>query len=136
MKNANTGVIVDTGPGELDNFAMCLKDSGAKFYGAFWCPHCVAQKALFGNSVKLLPYIECSTADGQNQLQVCKDANIKSYPTWEFVPTAGTTTPSRLTGEIPLSQLADVTGCMLPVPGEVQGEATSTTPAATSSTVI
>jgi hypothetical protein len=24
----------------LDDFAKCIKDSGAMFYGAFWCPHC------------------------------------------------------------------------------------------------
>ena len=50
-------------PGKLDDFAKCLGDKGAIFYGAFWCPHCQAQKALFGKSAKLLPYIECSTPD-------------------------------------------------------------------------
>ncbi|HEY4483152.1 MAG TPA: hypothetical protein VI953_03205 [Candidatus Paceibacterota bacterium] len=99
---------------QMDQFAMCLKDKGAVFYGAFWCSHCAAQKALFGNSVDKLPYVECSTADSQGQLQICKDKEIKSYPTWEFPPVLGTTAPSRLTGEIPLAQLADKTGCALP----------------------
>ena len=94
-------------PGELDEFALCLKDKGAKFYGAFWCPHCQNQKKLFGRSQRLLPYIECSTPDGKNQLQECNDAGIKGYPTWEFVD------GSRLEGEIPLSQLAEKTGCSL-----------------------
>ncbi len=67
-----------------DAFATCLKDKGAIFYGAFWCPHCKAQKEVFGSSVKLLPYVECSTADGTNQTQICKDKNILSYPTWVF----------------------------------------------------
>jgi thiol-disulfide isomerase/thioredoxin len=35
-------------PGELDEFAECLKSKGAVFYGAFWCPHCQDQKKLFG----------------------------------------------------------------------------------------
>ncbi|HEY4504811.1 MAG TPA: hypothetical protein VJI73_03495, partial [Candidatus Paceibacterota bacterium] len=39
-----------SGPGELDAFANCLKDRGAIFYGAFWCPHCANQKKLFGKS--------------------------------------------------------------------------------------
>ncbi|HEY4518721.1 MAG TPA: hypothetical protein VJG48_03840 [Candidatus Paceibacterota bacterium] len=99
---------------QMDTFAMCLEDKGAVFYGAFWCSHCAAQKALFGNSVDKLPYVECSTPDSQGQLPICKEKEIKSYPTWEFPPATGTTTPSRLTGEIPLAQLADKTGCILP----------------------
>jgi glutaredoxin len=71
------------GPGKYDAFAQHLTDSGAKFYGAFWCPHCQAEKALFGSSKKLLPYIECSKAD-HSQTQACIDAKIESYPTWFF----------------------------------------------------
>lgn len=95
-------------PGQYDGFAQCLKDKGATFYGAFWCPHCQAEKKLFGPSVKLLPYVECSTPDGSGQTQICIDKGIKSYPTWEFADM------SRLTGEIPLQQLADKTSCTLP----------------------
>jgi len=96
------------GPGKLDSFSQCLKDKGAVFYGAFWCPHCQATKKLFGSSVKFLPYVECSPANGQGQLQVCRDKNIEGYPTWEFAD------GSRLNGEIPLSQLAEKTSCVLP----------------------
>jgi len=96
------------GPGQYDEFAQCIKDSGAIFYGAFWCPHCQAQKKLFGSSVKLLPYVECSTADGNTQTQECTDKGVKSYPTWDFAD------GSRLTGEVPLAQLAEKTGCLLP----------------------
>jgi thiol-disulfide isomerase/thioredoxin len=97
-----------TGPGKYDTFAQCLAEKGAVFYGAFWCPHCQATKKLFGSSQKLLPYVECSTANGQGQLQVCIDKNVKSYPTWEFAD--GT----RETGELSLQQLADKTQCVLP----------------------
>ena len=38
-------------PGKYDAFAQCLKTQGVLFYGAFWCPHCQNQKALFGFSV-------------------------------------------------------------------------------------
>ena len=96
------------GPGKYDTFAQCLKDKGATFYGAFWCPHCQAQKKLFGSSVKFLPYVECSTADGSGQTQVCINKGVKGYPTWEF------SDMSRLTGEISLQQLADKTSCILP----------------------
>jgi hypothetical protein len=102
------GGAVDTSPGKYDAFAQCLKNSGASFYGAFWCPHCQAQKKLFGSSVKYLPYVECSTPDAQGQTQICIDKKIESYPTWEFAD------GSRLNGEIPLQQLADKTSCTLP----------------------
>jgi|SRR3989344_1088281 len=101
-------IFIKNGPSNLEPFAQCLKDKGATFYGAFWCPHCQAQKRLFGTSAKLLPYVECSTSDGQGQLQVCKDKEIQQYPTWEFVD------GSRLTGEVPLAQLAEKTECVLP----------------------
>jgi len=100
--------LVKPGPGKLDTFAQCLKDKGAVFYGAFWCPHCARTKALFGRSQSHLPYVECSTPDGQGQLQVCKDKEITNYPTWEF------TDGSRLTGERTLQELSEKTGCQLP----------------------
>lgn len=95
-------------PGELDGFAQCLKDKGATFYGAFWCPHCQNQKKMFGRSAKLLPYVECSTPDGQGQLSICTDKGVKSYPTWIFAD--GTI----LNGEVELSALAEKTMCELP----------------------
>jgi len=99
--------VASTGPGKFDEFATCLKDKGAVFYGAFWCTHCQAQKKLFGSSQKLLPYVECSTADGQGQTQACIEKKITGYPTWIFAD--GT----ELNGEIPLQQLADKTSCVL-----------------------
>ncbi len=96
--------------GKYDQFAQCIKDSGATFYGAFWCPHCQAQKARFEKSAKLLPYTECSAPDGQTQTQVCKDAGITTYPTWQFGPA----TTTRVYGEMELADLASTTGCVLP----------------------
>lgn len=98
-----------TAPGKLDGFAQCLKDRGVVFYGAFWCPHCQATKKMFGNSARLLPYVECSTPDGKDQLQVCTDKKIEGYPTWTF-PNSTTT----LTGERTLEELSYASGCPLP----------------------
>ncbi len=95
-------------PGKLDSFAQCLADKGAVFYGAWWCPHCQNTKRMFGKSARLLPYVECATADGQSQLQQCKDKEITNYPTWEF------TSGERLTGERTLQELAERTACALP----------------------
>ena len=90
-----------------DGFAQCLTDSGAKFYGAYWCPHCQSQKRMFENSKKL-PYIECSTPDGNSQLPVCNDADVTTYPTWIFAD------GSRLEGERSLSELGEKTNCTPP----------------------
>ena len=94
-------------PGKYDEFAQCITDSGAKFYGAFWCPHCQAQKQLFGKSAKKLPYIECSTPDKQPTAQ-CLAAGIKGYPTWIF------SDGRQASGEQTFAQLAEKTGCPVP----------------------
>ncbi len=75
----------DSKPGVYDEFATCLDERGAMFFGAFWCPHCQDQKRLFGRkSAELVPYTECSTPDGGAQTEVCIEAEIEGYPTWEF----------------------------------------------------
>lgn len=94
--------------GRLDSFATCIKDSGATFYGAFWCPHCRDQKALFGRSAKNLPYVECSTPDSKGQTQECIDKGIKGYPTWEFKD------GSMKDQILSLEELASITSCALP----------------------
>jgi hypothetical protein len=90
-------------------FAQCLGEKGAIFYGAFWCPHCQAQKKLFAGSDKALPYVECSTPDGQGQTALCREKGVESYPTWIFAD------GSRVTGEQTFETLAAKTGCALPV---------------------
>src|SRR5262245_17324219 len=44
----------------LDDFARCLTQAGARFYGTSWCPHCLAQRRMFGPAVRYVPYVECS----------------------------------------------------------------------------
>lgn len=90
-----------------DSFAQCIGDAGAIFYGAYWCPHCANQKELFDNSTKL-PYVECSTPDGQGQTQLCIDQNITGYPTWTFAD------GSRVDRVMELAELSEKTSCQLP----------------------
>lgn len=91
----------------MDTFAQCLSDAGAKFYGAFWCPHCQAQKKLLQNS-KRIPYIECSTPDGKSQTAICVEKKITGYPTWEYAD------GSMVDGEQTLEELSTKTSCALP----------------------
>ncbi|MBI2629434.1 hypothetical protein HYW74_05100 [Candidatus Pacearchaeota archaeon] len=93
--------------GKYDSFAQCLSEKNTTMYGAFWCPHCKEQKKAFGSSWQYINYIECSTPDGNAQLQICKDANIDGYPTWQFAD--GT----RRDGFVPLADLARITNCSL-----------------------
>ena len=95
-------------PSIYGGFAQCIADSGAKFYGAFWCAHCQTQKKMFESAAKLLPYIECSAPDAKSFLPICLEKNIESVPTWDFAD------GSRQTGEMQLSALAEKTGCVLP----------------------
>jgi hypothetical protein len=108
---AGLGIFLGNQPekiGKLDDFAKCIDNSGTKFYNAFWCSYCQSQKKMFGSSSKYLPSIECSTLDGQGQTEICKEAGITAYPTWEFPD------GERLTGELQLSVLAEKTACVLP----------------------
>lgn len=101
--------------GKYDDFAKCIKDTGTvTFYGAFWCPHCQAQKTRFGKSSQYLPYVECSTPDGRGQTQACVNAGIATYPTWEFATSSIATTTTRVIGEMELTDLAERTQCKLP----------------------
>ena len=67
----------------LQALATHLNDSGARFYGAYWCPACQEQKKLFTASVDRLPYIEC-TPEGRGGPRAvdCLTRNIEQYPTW------------------------------------------------------
>jgi len=94
--------------GTYDDFANCVTESGATFYGAYWCPHCKEQKDVFADSVGLINYVECSLPNNAGQTEACKDAGIQSYPTWEFED------ESRQSGFVPLVNLAEKTGCVLP----------------------
>lgn len=82
-----------------------LTKVGAKMYGAWWCPHCHEQKLLFGQEAfSKINYIECDPSAQKNpQPQLCDQAGIKSYPTWQI---NGKLEPGVLTGE----KLAQLTG--------------------------
>ena len=102
------GVLVEQKPSIYEDFAQCTADSGATFFGAFWCPHCLDQKRMFGKAADLLPYTECSTPDRQGQTEACIEAGIESYPTWEFAD------GQRFPGVLELEAISVLTSCELP----------------------
>ena len=95
---------------KYDAFARCLGDRGVKMYGAYWCPHCTEQKEKFSASFEYAPYVECGVkGDTRAVTQVCKDAGIKHFPTWQFPPTG-----ERVERVFTPEELSDRTGCALP----------------------
>lgn len=89
--------------GKYDAFAQCLADQEFTMYGAYWCPHCKAEKARFGDSFKLVPYVECT-----ENVALCKEKDIRGYPTW--ITAAG----ERYEGELGLQKISEITSCPLP----------------------
>ncbi|MCA9374641.1 MAG: hypothetical protein R3B71_03880 [Candidatus Gracilibacteria bacterium] len=88
------------------DLAMCITDSGAKFYGAYWCPHCADQKKLFGDAMQYIDYIECDAGGENAQPELCTSNNITSYPTWIFAD------GERLVGTQEIEVLASQAGCL------------------------
>ncbi len=90
-------------PDYAEGLASHLTRTGAKFYGAYWCPHCADQKAMFGPAAGLLPYIECDPRSPIGRPQVCLNRQVRAYPTWEI---AG----QRFEGVLSLEDLARLSG--------------------------
>ena len=85
----------------LNNFAQCLTDAGAIFYGADWCGFCQQQKDLFGSAIEYLNHVECTI-----EQEVCQEAGVQAYPSW-FI------NGEMQSGMKSLPALASLTGCSL-----------------------
>jgi len=91
----------DDGPGANEEFAQCLNDAGVIMYGTEWCPHCKTQKAMFGNSFRLVDYVDCDASRS-----LCLTEGVTGYPTWKH---NGQSYP----GTQALETLASISGCSL-----------------------
>ncbi len=121
-----TLLIAGCGPvkdGQYAKLAQCLTDKGVKFYGAYWCPHCVEQKKIFGDDVRYVPYVECYPGNSKTISKECVDAGVKSYPTW-FFPGQG-----NATGVMQPEELAKMANCQ----DALKADAQTSTPVTTSS---
>jgi hypothetical protein len=70
---------------QAEGLALHLKKLDVKMYGAFWCPACGKQKEIFGDrAFQYINYIECDPRGENPQPQLCRNAQIRAYPTWEI----------------------------------------------------
>ena len=80
-------------------FASCLTENGAVFYGTEWCGYCGKQKEMFGETFEEITYVDC----GANP-EACQEAGIEAYPTWVI-------NGEKHTGMKSLAALSSLTGC-------------------------
>jgi uncharacterized membrane protein/glutaredoxin len=65
--------------------AKHLTSIGATMYGTYWCPHCSAQKKLFGDAFRYINYVDCDPKAPKNaNASLCMKKGVKVYPTWEI----------------------------------------------------
>lgn len=83
--------------------AKHLDEIGAKMYGSYNCPHCLAQKHFFGKAFKYVNYVECNPKGRDPNPSICFDKGIISYPTWEI-------TGRYYTGAKTLQDLSTISG--------------------------
>ena len=94
------GVLPITNTSEEAELALAkhLKETEAKMYGAYWCPHCRDQKSLFGvAAIPEIPYIECDPKGKAAETDLCQaelakateqelaaTGNKAGFPTWKI----------------------------------------------------
>jgi uncharacterized membrane protein/glutaredoxin len=88
---------------QLEALAVYLKESGAVFYGAYWCPHCQTQKKMFGAAADQLPYVECDARGTNPQPAACQAAGVRAFPTWVIKG-------QKIEGEVQPAELARLSG--------------------------
>jgi hypothetical protein len=93
---------------KYDAFAQCLATKQLKMYGLYWCPHCLEQKEMFGQSFHYVPYVECAIKGSTELAPECKVAGVKLFPSWQF----GLDPPKE--GILSMETLSNKTGCSLP----------------------
>ena len=64
--------------------AKHLAKIGVVMYGSYRCPHCAAQKELFGEAFRYIKYVECDPSAKGTNPALCYEKGIEMYPTWEI----------------------------------------------------
>tara|TARA_Y100000034_G_scaffold134518_1_gene203169 strand:- start:1777 stop:2163 length:387 start_codon:yes stop_codon:yes gene_type:complete len=72
--------------GPYDDFIICLKASGARFYGDYTYTDSLRQMSLFEDSLYTLEksgvYVECNSYGANPKVEKCREEGINMYPTW------------------------------------------------------
>ena len=93
-----------------EDFVKCLSDKNIKMYGAYWCPHCMNNKEMFGDEGKILVdlgiYVECDSGGENPQPDLCSEKGVEGYPTWEI-------NNKLYSGEMSLDKITELSGCEL-----------------------
>jgi hypothetical protein len=84
----------------LESFASCLSENGVVMYGSPRCPHCMNQKAMFGDAFKFIIFVDCDVSDE------CTAKGVTLLPTWDIKG-------KMYTGEKTLSELSELSGCKI-----------------------
>ncbi|KAL1530758.1 hypothetical protein AB1Y20_001657 [Prymnesium parvum] len=70
---------------EALSIARRMKAKGGRMFGAFWCSHCINQKEIMGReAMAIVPYVECDAEGSNSQKDICVEAGVKGYPTWQL----------------------------------------------------
>ena len=103
---------------QANELAEYLSRTGAKFYGAYWCPHCSRQKEMFGREAWSVlakgygsgrgAYVECSPKGYGADVLACSKAGIDGFPTWRFG------NGKEGSGEMTLDRIAEMSGFTAP----------------------
>ena len=101
----------DTVPSELDGFAQCMYENGARMYGQYTCSVCKKQRELFGSSFQYIQEIECHPRGESPETQRCLVMDIEKTPTW-ILEKDGVEL-DRLAGFQTLELLSEFSGCSL-----------------------
>lgn len=65
--------------------AQHLNSIGAKVYGTYWCGACKYQRDLFGQAAYTqVQEVECDPRGKNAQPDLCRQAGVRAYPTWEI----------------------------------------------------
>lgn len=84
--------------------AQHLQQSGAKMYEAYWCNVCRWQEKQFGpEAYSYITAIECDPRGKNAQPELCRQAEIRAFPTWEI-------NGQLYEGGMQLEQLANLSG--------------------------
>lgn len=83
--------------------AQHLRQTGATMYGAYWCPYCNRQEALFGDAVSQLNIVECDPRGENARPDLCRQAGVTSFPTWQI-------NGQTVRGLMSLEELAELSG--------------------------